>query len=120
MSQNKEIDPAKALDRFFSIVREEAISNPRFGTRLIEAVGYTVVFRGSESLPALDPVLVATKGQEEFRNTFLSFKAAELKKIIKDFNLATTADLAGKSKPSQLVDVMWIGASAKIRDRGMK
>lgn len=120
MSQNRELDPATALDRFFSIVREEALANPRFAARLSEAVGYNVLFRGSENLPAIDPVRVALKGQDEFRQTFLSFKAAELKKLIKDFNLATASDLAGKTKPTQLVEVMWLGASAKIRDRGMK
>lgn len=119
MSGPKEIDAGQALDRFFAIVREEAMNSPRLAVRLAEAAGYRVLFRGSESLPAIDPVQVALLGQDDFRKTFLSFKPAELKKLIKDFNLGTAADLAGKTKAPQLVDVMWAGAQAKIRDRGL-
>lgn len=119
MGANKEIDAGQALDRFFAIVREEALSNPRLAARLAEAAGYQVIFRGSEALPAIDPVQVALLGQEEFRKTFLTFKAADLKKLVKEFNLATATDLAGKTKPAQLVDVMWAGAQAKMRDRGL-
>lgn len=119
MSDSKQIDAGRALDRFFAIVREEAAGNPRLAARLAEALGYQVVFRGGEAAPAVDPVLVAMHGQEEFRKTFLTFKPAELKKFVTDFNLGTAADLKGKTKAPQIVEVMWEGVQAKIRDRGL-
>ncbi|MEQ1672098.1 MAG: hypothetical protein ABL893_14665 [Hyphomicrobium sp.] len=120
MSGSKEIDAGQALDRFFAIVREEASNNPRLAARLAEAVGYQVVFRGAETLPAVDPVQIALKGQVEFRNTFLTFKAADLKKLVTEFNLGTKDDLKTHKTVVQLTDLMWAGATAKIRDRGLK
>lgn len=119
MSVDKKIDPATALDKFFAVVREEALANPRLAARLTEAAGYNVVFRGSDAKGAVDPVQVAMKGQTEFRQTFLSFSAAELKAMVKDFGLATQADMKGKSKVPQIVDVMWEGAYAKLKDRNL-
>jgi hypothetical protein len=116
---DKEIDARQALDRFFSVVREEATSNSRFAARLLDAVGFDVVFRGSEARYAVDPVQIAMKGQEAFRQTFLSFSPAELKAMVKEFNLATQADMKGKTRAPQIVEIMWEGASAKIKDRGL-
>lgn len=119
MSQEKQIDVGRALDKFFAVVRQEAMGNPRFAKELAEALGYKVVFRGTEALPAVDPVQVALSGQEEFRKTFLTFKAADLKKLVKSFGLGTEADLKVVKTAPQLVDLMWEGAKAKIRDRGL-
>lgn len=115
-----QLDAAAALDRFFSVVRQKASDDPRFASALLDALGVDVIFRGAETAAAVDPVMVAMKGQEEFRRTFLTYSAAQLKTIIKDFNLATTADMKGKSKPAQIVEVMWSGAQAKIHDRGLR
>lgn len=119
MSYEKQIDVGRALDKFFAIVRQEAMGNPRFAKELVEALGYEVVFRGTEALPAVDPVLIAKQGEEAFRTTFLTFKAAELKKMIKAFGLGTDADLKAAKTAPAMVDLMWQGARAKIRDRGL-
>ncbi len=51
---DKPIDAATALDQFFALVREEALSNPRFAARLVEAVGYNVLFTGKRlSMPLI-------------------------------------------------------------------
>lgn len=113
------IDAPAALDRFFAVVRQEARDNPKFASSLLDALGVEVVFRGEEARMAIDPLLVAIKGQQQFRETFLSFSVADLKKIIKDFGLASQAELRGKSKVPQLVDLMWEGAQAKVHDRGL-
>lgn len=118
MTADRQIDPGKALERFFDIVREEASHNPRLAARLTEALGYTVIFRGTEAKNAVDPIQVALAGEEEFRRTFLTFSDKDLKAIITSFNLATKADLA-KRKGPQLVDLMWAGAKAQIKDRGL-
>ena len=117
MTDVQEIDASQALDKFFAIVRDEATRNSRFAARLVDALGYNVVFRGNEAKYAVDPVQVALKGVEVFRQTFLSFSAAELKAMVKDFNLGTQADLRGKTRVPQIVDVMWQGAIAKVKDR---
>lgn len=113
------MDPIEALDRFFAVVRQEASDNPSFAARLLGALGANVVFRGEAAVNSVDPLLVALKGHDEFRTTFLSFSVKDLKAIVKDFGLATTADMKGKTKAPQIVDQMWIGASAKLRDRGI-
>ena len=116
---SNQIEPAEALDRFFAIVRQEAIDNPGFAARLLEALGANVVFRGDIALSSVDPLQVALRGYDEFRATFLSFSVKDLKTIVKDFGLATPTDMKGKSKAPQIVDLMWAGASAKIKDRGL-
>jgi len=116
---SKQIEPVEALERFFAVVRQEAIDNPSFAARLLDALGAKVVFRGDAAAPSVDPLQVALQGYDEFRATFLSFPVKDLKVFVKDFGLATAADMKGKSKAPQIVDVMWAGASAKIKDRGL-
>ena len=105
-----------ALDRFFTIVRDEAAANPRFARRLTEALGMEVMFRGEDAVDAVDPILMADRGSENFRKTFLTYKAKDLKKIMKDFALATPQDFKGKTKPPQLVDLMWERAQNRLYD----
>jgi hypothetical protein len=116
---SKQIEPVEALERFFAVVRQEAVDNPKFAARLLDALGTKVVFRGDAATASVDPLQVALAGYDEFRATFLSFPIKDLKVLVKDFGLATAADMKGKSKAPQIVDVMWAGASAKIKDRGL-
>ena len=116
---SKKIEPVEALERFFAVVRQEAVDNPSFAARLLDTLGAEVVFRGDAAASSVDPLQVALKGYDEFRATFLSFSPKDLKAFVKDFGLATPADMKGKSKAPQIVDVMWAGASAKIKDRGL-
>jgi hypothetical protein len=115
MDAKRPIDPAEALDKLFQIVREEAQANPRFNRRLLEAVGHPVYFRGEEALSAVDPVLVAMRGYHEFRATFLSMKAAEIKKIGKASGL-----LVGTNRlptvVGELVDLLWDRAHQRLHD----
>ena len=116
MSDRQQLDPVEALDRFFTIVRDEAAENPAFANRLADALGSTIMFRGEDATSAVDPILLAEQGIEVFRESFLTFPAKDLKKIMKDFGLATTQDFKGKSKPPQLVELMWERASRKLYD----
>ena len=61
MTTVRRIDPAEALDTLFQIVREEALNNPKFARRLLDAVGHTVEFRGEAALAAVDPTLVSQR-----------------------------------------------------------
>jgi hypothetical protein len=115
MDAKRSIDPAEALDKLFQVVREEAQANPRFGRRLLEAVGYHVLYRGEEALSAIDPVLVAMRGYEEFRATFLSMTAAEIKKIGKASNLLVGSNALPKTVGG-LVDLLWDRAQQRLHD----
>ncbi len=116
---SRQIEPVEALERFFEVIRQEATDNPSFAARLLGALGAKVVFRGDAATSSVDPLQVALQGYDEFRATFLSFPIKDLKALVKDFGLATAADMKGKSKAPQIVEVMWTGASAKIKDRGL-
>lgn len=115
MDAKRSIDPAEALDKLLQVIREEAQANPRFGRRLLEAVGHPVFFRGEEALSAIDPVLVAMHGYEEFRATFLSMKAAEIKKVGKASGLLVGASRL-PTAVGDLVDLLWDRASQRLRD----
>lgn len=112
---NRTLEPAEALDRVFRVIREEALANPTFGRRLLEAAGVTVTYRGEEAIAAVDPVLVALAGHEEFRRTFLSMKAAELKKIGEATGILHKKERLPKSA-TELVDLLWDRAQQRIRD----
>lgn len=111
----KQIDPAKALDTFFGLVRREALANPTFGRQLVEALGCTVIYRGDEALAAMDPLLVATKGAEEFRRTFMSFKPADVKKAGEAAGFFAKKEALPKAH-GQLVDLLWSRAQQRLRD----
>jgi hypothetical protein len=115
MDTQRQIDPAEALDKFFQAVREEALANPKFGRRLLEAIGYSVIYRGEEAINAVDPVLVAMQGYEEFRRTFLSMRPAEIKKVGKSSGLLVgVAPLP--TTVGNLVDLLWERARQRLHD----
>lgn len=113
--------PADALERIFEVIRQEAVNNPTFARRMLDAAGVTVVFSGADASKAVDPILLAARGDyASFRESFMSFPEKDLKALIKGFSLATDEQVKGvKSKPKQsgLVDLMWEGASRKLQDR---
>lgn len=110
-----EISPEEALEGFFRAIRDQAAKNPAFRAGLLDAIGVTVVLRGEEALPALDPVVLALQGLEVFRSTLLSFKLLEIKKIVKP-HLTAEAFKAARTK-EQLAAEMWEIASAQIADQ---
>ena len=116
MNERKPISPEEALDRLFTLIREQASQDRQFGRRLLEAVGVTVIYRGDDALDAVDPVLLAAEGREAFEKTLGGFKVADLKRLINSFDLATASDLKGKRKKADLIEVMWLGASSKRED----
>jgi len=116
MSERKPISPDEALDRLFTVIREQASQDHRFGRRLLEAVGVTVVYQGEEAIDAVDPVLVAAEGRDRFEKTFSGFKIADLRALINQFDLATQSDLKGKRKKADFIELMWRGARAKRED----
>jgi hypothetical protein len=104
MSERKSISPEEALDRLFTLIREQAFQDRQFGRRLLEAVGVTVVYRGEDAVDAVDPVLLAAEGREVFEKTLNG-----------NFDLATPADLKGRRKKADLIELAWKGGKSQAR-----
>jgi len=118
------VSPSEALERIFEVIREEAVANPTFARRLLDAAGVTVVFSGPEAAKVADPILAAARANYAgFRESFIGFTEKDLKSLIKGFALATDEQIKGvKTKPKQsgLVDLMWEGAKRKLDERRVR
>lgn len=124
MTNQNRLAPEAALDRIFSIIREEAMANPTFARRLLEAAGVTVTFSGPDAVKIADPILVAARGDyASFREAFIGFSEKDLKDLAKNFALATQEQVKGvktKPKAAGLVDLLWDGALRKLDERRVK
>jgi len=117
MAEDPRLDPISFLDRFFDEIREEARSNPKFADRLVKALGGNVVFEDATKTDIANPYLLAANAKKsEFYTVFSSMKPSQLKRILKENNLATSIDVRGKS-PSQLLDMLYTRASLKVSER---
>lgn len=121
---SKSVSPGEALERIFEIIREEAVANPTFAKRLLDAAGVTVVFSGPDAAKVADPILAAARSDyASFRESFIGFTEKDLKNLLKGFALATEEQVKGvKTKPKQsgLVDLMWEGAKRKLDERRVR
>ena len=121
---SKSVSPGEALERIFEIIREEAVANPTFAKRLLDAAGVTVVFSGPDAAKVADPILAAARSDyASFRESFIGFTEKDLKILLKGFALATEEQVKGvKTKPKQsgLVDLMWEGAKRKLDERRVR
>lgn len=112
-----------ALDAFWDVLRRQADRDPAFAAELTKALAIPVEIRLETSadvqraMPFLDPFVVAGRGLDHFRQTFNQMKDADLRKIIKAFNLAPAEAITGKGAPkaAALVALMWEAASAQRR-----
>lgn len=114
------ISPGEALDRLFSVIREEASANPTFARRLLEAVDISVVFSGEEAALAADPVLIAARNDyASFREMLITFPDAILRKMVTSFDLGTAEDVKRvKTSPKKVgyIDLLWEGARRKLAE----
>ena len=121
---SKSVSPGDALERIFEVIREEAVANPTFAKRLLDAAGVTVVFSGPDAAKVADPILAAARAEyADFRESFIGFTEKDLKSLLKGFALATDEQIKSvKTKPKQsgLVDLMWEGAKRKLDERRVK
>lgn len=121
---SKSVSPGEALERIFEVIREEAVANPTFAKRLLDAAGVTVVFSGPDAAKVADPILAAARAEyADFRESFIGFTEKDLKSLLKGFALATDEQIKSvKTKPKQsgLVDLLWEGAKRKLDERRIK
>lgn len=117
MAEDPGVAAVDYLDRFFDELRAEARSNPKFAARLVKALGGNVVFEDEAKSDIASPYQLASAGSKSrFYAVYSTLKPAEIKKVLKQNNLATTIDMNGKTA-SQLVDMLFERASIKVSER---
>lgn len=117
MAQGPGLTPVEYIDRFFDEIRAEVRSNPALAARLVKALGGNVVFEEEAKADVANPyALAASANKAQFFGVFGAMKLAQLKKVLKDHNLATRVDMNGKSA-AQLVEMMYERACNKVGER---
>ncbi len=117
MEPGEGLSPAEYLDQAFDVIREEARDNPGFAARLVKALGGEVVFPNSAKREVLNPLTVAAGETEAaMRDIYASLSAAELRGVLRDFNLASAVDVRGLDGPV-LLDMLVRRAKAKVGER---
>ena len=117
MAESTGLTPVEYIDRFFDELREEVRANPRLAARLVNALGGNVVFENEAKAEAANPYALAAEGDKaRFLAVFGTMKAGEIRKVLKDNNLATRVDMTGKSI-EQLVEMLYTRAVRKVGER---
>jgi hypothetical protein len=117
MAESPGLTPVEYIDRFFDELRAEVRANPALAARLVKALGGNVVFENEAKAEVANPYSLAAEGDRaRFFAVFGTMKLGDLKKVLKDNNLATRVDMTGKNA-DQLVDMMYTRASRKVHER---
>ncbi|MDZ4760927.1 MAG: hypothetical protein SGJ21_07640 [Alphaproteobacteria bacterium] len=116
MAEDQGLTPVEYIDRFFDELRAEVRANPKLAARLVKALGGNVVFENEVKAETANPYALAADGRTRFYSVFGAMKAAEVKRILRDHNLATSVDVKGKSG-DQLLDLLFDRALAKVSER---
>jgi hypothetical protein len=117
MAQGPGLTPVEHIDRFFDELGAEVRSNPALAARLVKALGGNVVLEDETRADVANPyALAASATKPQFFAVFGAIKLAQLKKVLKDHNLATRVDMNGKAA-DQLVAMMYEGTLNKVSER---
>ena len=116
MAEDQRLNPADYLDRFFDVLRDEVRTNPQFAARLVKTLGGNVVFEDEAKAEITNPIILAAGDKMRFYSVYSPMKVADIKKVLKDNNLATKVDMNGKT-PAQLVDMLYERAASKASER---
>ncbi len=117
MAESPGLTPVEYIDRFFDELRAEVRANPALAARLVKALGGNVVFDNEAKADVANPYSLAAEGDRaRFFSVFGTMKLGDIKKVLKENNLATRVDMTGKNA-DQLVDMMYTRASRKVQER---
>jgi len=117
MAEGPRLSAVDYIDRFFDELRVEIRANPKLAARLVRALGGNVVFENEAKTEAANPYALAAEGDSvRFHSVFGSMKITEIRRVLRDNNLATRVDIAGKNQ-QQLVDMLYSRASRKVSER---
>ncbi len=117
MAESPGLTPVEYIDRFFDELRAEVRANPKLAARLVKALGGNVVFEDEAKADVANPYSLAAEGDKaRFFKIFGAMKLGDLKKVLKENNLATRVDMTGKNA-DQLVDMLYTRAARKVHER---
>ena len=117
MAEDSRLTPADYLDRFFDELRQEVRANPKLAARLVKALGGNVVFDDETKADIANPYALAGSGSKSrFYAVFGAMKPTQIKRVLRENNLATSVDMNGKNV-AQLVDMLFDRASSKVSER---
>ncbi len=110
-------DPMEAIDKFLGALRAELAANPEMTYRILKALPVNVSFEAADAGNFVNPLeLISQHGADKTREMLHGFKAADLKKMARRVNLASSTDMA-KLPVEDLVDLIINRASRKIAER---
>lgn len=96
-----------AIDGFLRAVKDAAAEVPEFRARLIDALGFVVLYEGDEQFEGADPVKQAGLwSQDAFARIWGKASVKQLKDALKANQLATNEDMKAKKKP-QLITMLF-------------
>jgi hypothetical protein len=116
MAEDQGLSAVEYLDRFFDELRDEVRSNPRLAERLVKALGGNVVFDDEARTELANPYVLASGPKSAFFAVFSGMKPGQLKRVLRDNNLASPLDLRGKN-PDQLLNMLYERAASKVAER---
>lgn len=117
---NNEVPADLAIEAFLQAIKDAAAEIPEFRSRLVDALGFTVLFEGAEQYQGANPATQAARWSEDaFKRIWAGATAAELKKVLKDRGLASVDDLRGKAKPA-LLTLLYRRALAQAEETGKR
>ena len=110
-------DPLEAIDKFLGAIRAELAANPEMAYRIVKSLPVNVNFEAAELTNFVNPLeLIASNSEDKARELFYAFKLADLKKMARRVNLASSTDVAGL-KNDELIDLIMDRGTRKIAER---
>tara|TARA_X000001316_G_C911855_1_gene26992 strand:+ start:487 stop:843 length:357 start_codon:yes stop_codon:yes gene_type:complete len=116
---NKIVPVDLAIDEFLRAIKDAAAESPSFRARLVDALGYTVLYEGAEQFEGANPVRQANQWSEDaFCRIWSGAKVGDIKKVLKDYELATNDDMKGLKK-AELIALLYERASSQAVETGI-
>jgi hypothetical protein len=118
---NNEVPADLAIEAFLQAIKDAAAEIPEFRSRLVDALGFTVLFEGAEQYQGANPATQAARWSEDaFKRIWAGATPAELKKVLKDRGLASEDDLKGKKTKPALLTLLYQRALAQAEETGKR
>lgn len=117
MEEKTQLTAPEYMDRFFDELRREVRDNPQLASRLVKSLGGEIVFDNADKAGIINPFAMIAEGSKaKFYAAYSTMRLADLKKVLRDHNLATPVDVQGQSA-AELVDMLHERATAKMAER---
>ena len=114
----REVAPDIALSAFLEAVKDAAAEDPAFKARLIDALGFTVLYEGEEQFEGANPVSQAQRwSPDAFKRIWNGARVPQIKEALKSHELATNSDMKGLKK-AELIELMYRRAEQKAQNDG--